>query len=299
MNAHNLPFAASVGDSGTPAQMLGLVEITNVGPLPFIIVFVISSSCLVQIWHSNSSEKGLCQTQNQSQNPRKRRRITDNGPNMFTAPPCQLLSTNLKYNNEFNSKIGAPAYFRHGIRVHGQCRFHKSVYASKEMLAKTANVKDGILGSNITTHNGQADYAEFFAKLHTEENISPTDVVQLRSPEQKITKTIINGRGPTLVISTSPSICAGVPESPTDAANGRLCAFIGQVPIKCTGPIRCGDHLIASGKNDGCAVAAHPVFYIDDNVPEIIGVAMEDCAEGVHTVRYVFIYILVYMLVTH
>ena len=57
------------------------------------------------------------------------------------------------------------------------------------------------------------------------------------------------GAGPCLVTSTSPSIEAGVQNG-----KGATCAFLGQVPVRCRGPVRCGDLLVPSGLNDGVAI---------------------------------------------
>lgn len=103
---------------------------------------------------------------------------------------------------------------------------------------------------------------------------SPGTVAQLRSPEQKLTLDT-SGSGPVLIVSTSPSVAAGLPLDPAEADRGALVAFLGQVPIRCRGPIRCGDQLVPSGSHDGTAVALTPTT---TGVPDVdaLGVAMED-----------------------
>ena len=39
------------------------------------------------------------------------------------------------------------------------------------------------------------------------------------------------------MISTSPSLAAGVPADAVDADKGALIAFMGQVPVRCVGPV--------------------------------------------------------------
>ena len=51
--------------------------------------------------------------------------------------------------------------------------------------------------------------------------------------------------------STSPSLAAGVPCADD---GGATCAFLGQVPVRCRGPVRCGDLLVPSGLSDGVAI---------------------------------------------
>ena len=56
---------------------------------------------------------------------------------------------------------------------------------------------------------------------------------------------------PRLVTSASPSLAAAVPYS---EEKGAACAFTGRVPVRCRGPVRCGDLLVPSGLNDGVAI---------------------------------------------
>jgi len=83
----------------------------------------------------------------------------------------------------------------------------------------------------------------------------PGSVVQLRAPQQALTFDT-SGEGPCMVISTSPSVAAGVPAELEEAAKGALVAFVGQVPVRCRGKVKCGDQLVPSGLNDGVAVPA-------------------------------------------
>mmetsp|Transcript_15593 Transcript_15593/g.20016 ORF Transcript_15593/g.20016 Transcript_15593/m.20016 type:complete len:305 (+) Transcript_15593:436-1350(+) len=102
-------------------------------------------------------------------------------------------------------------------------------------------------------------------------------VVQLKSPEQKITLNT-GGDGPHLIVSTTPSIAAGVESD----VPGALCGFIGQVPVKVIGPVKCGATLFPTGGNDGRAVAGNTVQHGLHHDP--IGTAMTSCGDGEHTV---------------
>lgn len=83
-------------------------------------------------------------------------------------------------------------------------------------------------------------------------------VTQLRSPEQKLTLDT-SGEGPCLIVSTSPSVAAGVPDGPA-ADCGALVCFIGQVPVRCRGRVDVGDQLVPSMLHDGCAVSLREYF---------------------------------------
>ena len=66
--------------------------------------------------------------------------------------------------------------------------------------------------SKLITPPGAADYAEWFPYLDPTENIQPGMIVQLRSPDQKITLDT-SQNGPHMVVSSTPSIAAGVPDN--------------------------------------------------------------------------------------
>eukprot|EP00510_Aplanochytrium_minuta_P001773 CAMPEP_0184008250 /NCGR_PEP_ID=MMETSP0954-20121128/1857_1 /TAXON_ID=627963 /ORGANISM="Aplanochytrium sp, Strain PBS07" /LENGTH=492 /DNA_ID=CAMNT_0026287315 /DNA_START=2544 /DNA_END=4019 /DNA_ORIENTATION=- len=144
---------------------------------------------------------------------------------------------------------------------------------------------EGCISGQLVTPPGAADYAEWFAYLNQEEKILPGMVVQLRSPEQKITLDT-SGHGPHLIVSTTPSVAAGVPPSlgGKQAAPGALCAFLGQVPVNVIGPVRCGQYLFPSKNNDGYAVARGFYELDEDDENEPLGTAMVSCGEGKHTI---------------
>jgi hypothetical protein len=110
-------------------------------------------------------------------------------------------------------------------------RFLGSIYVS------------GRIHGTLVTPPGAADYGEWFP---SDQHYTPGTVVRLSSRRLTLDT---RGAGPCLVTSTSPSIEAGVQHG-----KGATCAFLGQVPVRCRGPVRCGDLLVPSGLNDGVAV---------------------------------------------
>ena len=120
---------------------------------------------------------------------------------------------------------------------------------------------EGSISGQLVTPPGAADYAEWFMFLDPKEKIQTGMVVQLRSPEQKITLNT-SGEGPLLVVSTTPSVAAGVPPG-NRASQGALCAFIGQVPVRVKGKISCGDFIFPSGDNDGYGVSGSFIKHRD------------------------------------
>ena len=112
-------------------------------------------------------------------------------------------------------------------------RFLGSIYVS------------GRIHGTLVTPPGAADYGEWFP---SDDVYTPGTVVRLASRRLTLDT---RGSGPCLVTSTSPSLAAGVPYS---EEKGATCAFLGQVPVRCRGPVRCGDLLVPSGLNDGVAI---------------------------------------------
>lgn len=181
----------------------------------------------------------------------------------------------------YSKDSGAPDDIVHvngGLQVHGDAVFKSDLWVRNLHVMGTLTVEGGINGQLVTPPEA-ADYAEWFEKLNPDELIEPGDVVQLRSPEQKITRDT-SGLGPFLVVSTAPSVAAGVPLG-ASRAKGLLCGFLGQVPIKVHGPIKCGDMLVPSGEGNGYAVRGR-VFHATNYEP--LATAMEACGAGRHLV---------------
>lgn len=145
---------------------------------------------------------------------------------------------------------------------------------------------DGFIFGQLATAPKAADYAEWFqwddrhldfaANGDVVGSPPPGTVTQLRSPEQKLTLDTTGGAGPVLIVSTSPSVAAGIPVDPRQADHGALVAFLGQVPVRCRGIVRCGDQLVPSGLGDGTAVAFSADDYQFPQFVDALGVAMED-----------------------
>ncbi|GBG30031.1 Hypothetical Protein FCC1311_062512 [Hondaea fermentalgiana] len=90
--------------------------------------------------------------------------------------------------------------------------------------------------------------------------------------EAQLERNKTDGKGPILVVSSSPSIAAGVPSDLTRRQRGALCGFLGQIPVKCMGPVECGDLMVPSGLHDGLAISGR-LSHADRLEP--LGYAME------------------------
>ena len=127
-----------------------------------------------------------------------------------------------------------------------------------------------------------ADYAEWFMwqeELLEREALLPPpgSVVCLRTLDQTLSLETHHQDGPCLIVSTRPSIAAGVPADDVDRRSGALVAFLGQVPLRCVGRVDCGDQLVPSGRHDGTAVSARHAKHarwMKTTKHDILGVAL-------------------------
>ncbi|MEM0967157.1 MAG: hypothetical protein AAGJ81_13515 [Verrucomicrobiota bacterium] len=108
---------------------------------------------------------------------------------------------------------------------------------------------DGNGAGGVRFQSNGADYAEYLPALDPDEELEAGDLVAVRSG--KITRDT-SSFDQLMVISTNPIVVGNRPE---DSTGYHKVAFIGQVPVKVSGPVRSGDYLLASGLNDGTAVA--------------------------------------------
>ena len=75
-----------------------------------------------------------------------------------------------------------------------------------------------------------------------------------------------------LVVSTNPAVLGNMPES-NEIENYVKAAFLGQVPVLVDGAAKSGDYIVASGNNDGLAIAVEPQSLQTSQLQDIIGIA--------------------------
>ena len=105
------------------------------------------------------------------------------------------------------------------------------------------------LGVQYTS--GHGDYAEWLQRIDPTEVISSGDIVAVKAG--KITKDLTDAEQ-IMVISYKPIVLGNVPNK-GEAHLGNNVAFMGQVPVKVTGPVTTGDYIVASRDIPGYGVA--------------------------------------------
>ena len=130
-----------------------------------------------------------------------------------------------------------------------------------------------------------SDYAEMLDRLDFAEQIDGGDVVGVFGG--KISKRTA-GADWVMAISTKAAFVGNKsPEDEGPNSPSEVVAFVGQIPVKVNGAVSKGDYIIASGQEDGMAIAVSP----EDLQPEqgrlIVGRAWEDAGGGLNMVNTV------------
>lgn len=136
-----------------------------------------------------------------------------------------------------------------------------------------AAVKFGVsfLGG-VTYESGSGDYAEWLERADHNEKIDLAEVVGVKAG--KITKNT-EGAEQIMVTSWKPAVLGNMPAAEQEK-NFNKVAFMGQIPVKMMSPVRKGDYILPSGKNDGFARAIAPKDITSAELAHVMGTAWED-----------------------
>ena len=127
----------------------------------------------------------------------------------------------------------------------------------------------GKTATGVKLESAGADYAEYLERLNPDEVIQAGDVVGVYGG--KITRST-DGAQRVMVVSSLP-VVLGNAKKDNSAMNP--IAFIGQVPVKVKGKVAIGDFIVASGADDGAAIAVAPENLTAAQAPYVVGQAWE------------------------
>ena len=152
--------------------------------------------------------------------------------------------------------------------------FLDAVYGDMEMLQA-----DGTESSNTSNHykvgvtyqSGSADYAEWLPRREAAQDFEPGQVVGVHEGYISLETA---GAEKVLVVSTQPIILGNAPQG--SAHLYEKTAFMGQVPVRVLGPVHSGDYILASGLNDGNAIAVSSTKMSAKDLDRLVGVAWEN-----------------------
>ncbi|MEQ8819675.1 MAG: hypothetical protein RLY93_05475 [Sumerlaeia bacterium] len=124
-------------------------------------------------------------------------------------------------------------------------------------------------GGNAQFQSGGADYAERLERLDPSEEINDGDVVGVFGG---LISKRTDGADWVMAISGQAAILGNATlNDPELHARQEIVSFIGQVPIWVNGPVNEGDYLVASGSNDGTAVAISPAAILPEQSHLVVG----------------------------
>ncbi len=127
-----------------------------------------------------------------------------------------------------------------------------------------------------------ADYAEALPLLSPGEAVEAGDIVGVVAG--RVTRQT-SGTHRMMVVTDRPAVLGNMP--PEGQEEGYVpIAFVGQVRVKVWGPVRAGDYILPSGREDGTGVAVAPETLAAEDVARIVGQAWEDVpGTGLHRVN--------------
>ncbi len=130
---------------------------------------------------------------------------------------------------------------------------------------------EGDGSGGVTLSGFSADFAEWLPLADPRAVVQPGDVVGLSAGA--ISRET-GGAERAMVISSAPIIAGNDPGEERRPFYRRV-AFMGQVPVRVRGAVAAGDLVIASGRNDGTAVAVRPGELSSASLGSIVGRALE------------------------
>jgi len=126
----------------------------------------------------------------------------------------------------------------------------------------------------VAYSSGGADYGEWLPRLDEDPlrngqivGIHP-EGVSLNTEQTSVVR----------VVSNQSAVLGNAPAGQEEDAFEKI-AFLGQVPVWVTGPVRSGDFIIPSGRHDGVGQAVHPDSMTWSDFRQIVGVAWQDAPE--------------------
>lgn len=143
-----------------------------------------------------------------------------------------------------------------------------------------AGIRGNGAGGVVYSTSG-ADYAEYLPLADHDLPPLPGQVVAIRAGKVTLDTTAAEQLA---VVSANPAVAGN---DPGEEHHGRhaLVAFIGQVDVLVTGPVRTGDFLVASGRRDGRAIAVPPQHMRLELIDLAIGRAWSANPAGPGSVR--------------
>jgi hypothetical protein len=131
---------------------------------------------------------------------------------------------------------------------------------------------NAIASVGVTYASGSGDYAEWLLRDPESRDLSYGEIVGIHAGKVSLET---EGADHYLVVSMRPIVLGNAPQEDQEALYEKI-AFMGQVPVRVSGPVALGDYIVPSGNNDGVGIAVHPDDMKAGDYHRIIGVAWEE-----------------------
>ena len=164
-----------------------------------------------------------------------------------------------------------------GTAIAGNVKANQALSTANSVRASYLNAMETrfrtISGDKIgvSYESGSGDYAEWLEKWDPEADYVPGQVVGVR--EGKISLNTEDADA-LFVISLKPIVLGNMPGE--EEWKFERTAFLGQVPVMVYGKVRAGDYVVASGLNDGFAVAKPTDQMTPSDMQHLVGRAWQD-----------------------
>lgn len=119
--------------------------------------------------------------------------------------------------------------------------------------------------------SGNGDYAEWLERKNPHEFITEGDIVGVSSG--KISKDLTAAEQ-IMAVSHRPIVLGNMPQKGKEHLGNNI-AFMGQIPVKITGPVSGGDYIVANGMKGGYGKAIHPADMNLDDYKWVVGRSWE------------------------
>lgn len=133
-------------------------------------------------------------------------------------------------------------------------------------------VNTGTWKVGVTYQSGSADYAEWLPKADPLQDFRPGQIIGIKDGTVSHRT---QGSDKLFVVSSQPIVLGNAPTNPDEEDAYVKAAFMGQVPVQIVGPVSAGDFVLASGLEDGLAVAVSPDKFKSADFKRFVGIAWE------------------------
>lgn len=185
-------------------------------------------------------------------------------------------SLNLNFNGFYNPTLGATAATQLGTLAgwgmrNGYPGFFPTSPFEIAAVPVVLSAMQVARNQGIVYGSKSADYAEWLEKENPEQDFVYGEVVGVKGG--KISRNTTDA-DQVMSISMNPIVLGNMP-SDIESGKYEKVGFLGQVPVLVVGKVKVGDYVVASGNNDGYAIAKSADQITVDDLKNIIGRAWE------------------------